>query len=300
MYFSRLEQSVEEVAKDKQSGAVTLASKSIDIYIQYLENVETLDKTDFLNALLKLSTLLQNAQPSMTSISNVVDFVLNHIIQSEDASLSDVKQLLLSSLQTLKNSLITAKTKIAQNALSCIPDNSVIITLSESSTVEEVIKCAHAAGKVSRVIIAESRPLLEGLNLADRLLKFGVPVTIIVDAAIGFFCKDADIAVVGADTVQRDASVVHKIGTYPLALACYDHNKPFYIVCDSLKFSKIASYENPVKICVNTPTEILDKNNLNGADIQNIYFDITPAKYITRIITEKGIFPPIRKALFDL
>ncbi|NLE04981.1 MAG: hypothetical protein GX638_09285 [Crenarchaeota archaeon] len=153
------------------------------------------------------------------------------------------------------------------------------------------------AGKLSKVIVAESRPLLEGLNFANRLLDFGIPVTIVVDAGLGFFSKNATFALVGADTVQSDGSLVHKIGTYPLALACYDLGKSFYVVCDTLKFSKTATINQPVKIEQKSPTEIVNKNKLCNAEIKNIYFDNTPAKLVTEIITEEKKFKPNRKKL---
>lgn len=293
MTDSGLEKAVTELALDKCSGATALASKAIDIYVQYIEDSKVLGKKVFLGDLLHLGLLLAQAQPSMVSISNVVEFVSKQYSRNiSETSLPELQILLRCSLIKFKTELMNAKTQIAQNARSCIPDNAVIITLSDSSTVEEVIKQAHFTNKVSRVIIAESRPLLEGLNLADRLIKVGIPVTVIVDAALGFFCKEADLAVVGADTIQKDGSLIHKVGTYPFALACHDLRKPFYVTCDTLKFSKKATCKKPVKIELKPPPEILSQNTIVGAEIRNIYFDMTPAKYITRIVTEKGIFLP--------
>jgi translation initiation factor eIF-2B subunit delta len=293
MTDSGLEKAVTELTLDKCSGATALASKAIDIYIQYIEDSKVLGKKVFLGDLLHLGLLLAQAQPSMVSISNVVEFVSKQYSRNiSEKSLPELRILLRCSLVKFKTELMNAKKQLAQNALSCIPDNAVIITLSDSSTVEEVIKQAHFANKVSMVIIAESRPLLEGLNLADRLIKGGIPVTVIVDAALGFFCKEADLAVVGADTIQKDGSLIHKVGTYPFALACHDLRKPFYVTCDTLKFSKTATCKKPVKIELKPPAEILSQNTIVGAEIRNIYFDMTPAKYITRIVTEKGIFSP--------
>ncbi len=296
MGLSGLEKAVAEMAEDNQSGATALALKAVNIYWLYFEQPPVADKLVFLNDLAKLETLLKNIQPSMTSISNVVNNISWQINRNRDLPLTELRRCLMAFLVGLKTNMANVKTRIAQNTVGCIPDSAVIITLSESSTVEEIIRQAYTAKKVSRVIVAESRPLCEGLNFVDRLLKLGVPVTVIVDAALGFFCKDANIAIVGADTVQSDGSVVHKVGTYTLALACHDLNKPFYVACDTLKISKTKTHNKPVPIEAKPSNEVVNSNELAGAYVQNIYFDITPAKYITRIITEIGVFLPNKVA----
>jgi translation initiation factor eIF-2B subunit delta len=288
MRLSGLKKAVDEIAADKQSGATALSLKAIDVYIRYFKETTVSNKADFLYNVRKLGDMLKNAQPSMASVNNVVELVSEQACIDRALSLTELKSCLSDFLASLKSDIVKAKTQIALNTLGCIPDNAVIITLSESSTVEEIIKQAFAAGKVSRVIVAESRPLCEGLNFAGRLLKLGVPVTIIVDAALGFFCKDADLAIVGADAIQSDGSVIHKVGTYTLALACHDLNKPFYVVCDTLKISKTKNQNEHVLIEIKPSDEVVKSNKLIGADIKNIYFDITPSKYITGIITEKG------------
>jgi len=291
MDLSGLEKAIFAIADDKQSGATALALKAIDIYNLYLEETMVSDER-FLNNLKKLGDLLEKVQPSMTSISNVVEFVSQQISSNQNLPLTELRYCLQQSLKDLKADVVRAKSQIAHNALNYIPDGAVIITLSESSTVEEVIKQAYASKKVSRVIVAESRPHCEGLKFSQRLLKLGIPVTVIVDAALGFFCKDATLALVGADTVQSDGSIIHKIGTYTLALACYDLNSPFYVVCDSLKISNKATFDKPMPIKEKPPNEIINPLKLAGADVQNVYFDVTPAKYVTKIITEKGVFLP--------
>jgi eIF-2B alpha/beta/delta-like uncharacterized protein len=293
MDFLMLEKQVKDMSVDKSSSATELAIQAVKVFVEYVEVSGGLGKDTFYEGLARLSDLLRKAQPSMTSIGNVVDIVGNQIaINSDKMSLSEFRTNMTNSLSRLQVEIANSRKLIAKCAMSLIPHKATIITHSDSSTVQEVIKQAHANNKVSRVIIPESRPLLEGLKVADLLLEWGIPVTVIVDAAMGFFCREADIALVGADTTQSDGSVVHKVGTYLLAMACSDLKKPFYVACDTLKFSKTATYKQPVKIESKPPSEIINQSKLVGADIRNVYFDITPPKYITRIVTEKGIFFP--------
>lgn len=284
---------IDEIAQDNMSGAVALTVKAIEVYLKYIEDSKDLVKDEFLDGLINIGKSIQKAQPSIVSISNVVSLVNNQLYSNVQRMTNlEVKHFLSDYLNDLKSEILDARKKIAQEALKLIPPNAVVITISESSTVEEIIRLAFAKGRVSRIILPESRPLLEGINMAEKLLKIGVAVTVIVDAALGFFCKEADLAIVGADTVQKDGSILHKVGTYPLALACYDLKKPFYVACDSLKFSKTFTYNKPAEIVPKCASEIINPKKLTGADIRNVYFDITPAKYVTRLITEKGTMLP--------
>lgn len=295
MVILNWQKAVDEIANDKVSGATQLTIKAVKVYQVFVERLEIISKEDFLVELSRIGTILREAQPSMISISNIVELVAAQAhANAPKMNLLDLKNAMLDYLTRLEFRILNAKQLIAQQATNLIPQGSVIITLSESSTVEEIIRQAHLAKKISRVIILESRPLLEGLHMARRLLRMGVSVTFIVDAAMGYFCKQADLAIVGADTVQSDGSVVHKVGTYPLALVCADLKKPFYVACDSIKFSNRSIIQNPVKIQTKSPNEILDENDLIGADIQNVYYDITSPEFISGVITEKGVTLPNR------
>jgi eIF-2B alpha/beta/delta-like uncharacterized protein len=293
MAISNLQRDVKKIAANNQSGATQLTIKAVKIYLKYLELSKVSSKNKFFEELAEIGNLLRVAQPSMISISNIVELVTNQAYtNAQKMNLSELKHTIFDYLTRLESEIINAKKRIAQEALRLIPMGAVIITLSESPTIEEIIKQAHLEHKISRVIILESRPLLEGLNMADRLLKIGLSVTVIVDAAMGFFCKEADLAIVGADTIQSDGSLVHKVGTYPLALTCSALKKPFYVASDTLKFSKTTTYEKPVEIKPKSSKEIINPKKLPGADVRNIYFDLTPSRYITCIITEKGAFMP--------
>jgi len=289
MDISELEKVVAEVKIDTQSGATALALKTIEIYAQYVDQTMVSCKLAFLRDLEQLKVMLKSIQPSMASIGNVVDIISQHAAEDQYLSLFELRKSLMTFLVNLKTDIIQAKAQIACNVLGFFPEQAVVITLSESSIIEEVLIQAYNTKKVSRVIIAESRPLCEGLHFANKLIKIGIPVTVIVDAALGFFCKDADLAIVGADTIQSDGSVINKVGTYTLALACHDLKKPFYVACDTLKVSKKHDPDNPVKIEIKSPEEIVNLNSLPGADVKNIYFDTTPFKYLTCIVTEKGV-----------
>jgi eIF-2B alpha/beta/delta-like uncharacterized protein len=178
--------------------------------------------------------------------------------------------------------------KIAVNAARLIKDDATILTHSRSSTVSETLKQAVAMGKGIRVIVTESRPLLEGRVVAEELSDLGVPVTFVVDSAIGTLMATADLCLVGTDSVLFDGSIVNKIGTYPLAVTAREHSKPFYVVCEKSKLNLRSIFEPEFEIEEKDPSEVLPHPKKSLITVSNPYFDRTPGKFVSKLITEDG------------
>lgn len=170
-----------------------------------------------------------------------------------------------------------------------IKNNSKIITYCHSGEAMSFIKHAKTAcGKKISVIACKTEPLEQGITTAKEITEEKIPVTLIDDNAIGFFIKDIDMAITGADALRREG-VVNKIGTSLLAQAAYSASKPFYVVANSLKIDHRKKFEieerpaDEIKIKLHKKLE-------RGIKIRNPAFDITPWKYVTGIINENGIF----------
>ena len=134
-------------------------------------------------------------------------------------------------------------------------------------------------------VVTESRPLYEGHATVERLGELGIAVTLITEAQVGLSMAHVDAVVLGADGILPDGSVVNKAGTYPLALAAADQGVPVYVCAESFKRWP------PELAPTDPPLEEMDPDELGaqtwpGVTKQNIYFDITPARLITRCITE--------------
>ena len=157
-------------------------------------------------------------------------------------------------------------------------------------------------GKLVNVIVMETRPYLQGARLtAFELKSAGIPVKIITDNSIGIVAwkEKVDIAFVGADRFTKDGYLVNKIGTYPLALVCKEHSIPFYPAVPTSTID-LQHEINEVEIERRPGEEVVSIKGVRiapeGVDALYYAFDITPPKYITGIITEKGIvYPPFRK-----
>ncbi len=110
-----------------------------------------------------------------------------------------------------------------------------IITVSRSGTVLEIIKFWHQQSKRIKVVVCESRPMLEGRLMAEELAAEGIKVELITDAMMGIFIDKVDAAIIGADAILKNGNIVNKTGSKSLAVLCNKYKKPFYVVTTKSK-----------------------------------------------------------------
>ncbi len=218
---------------------------------------------------------LESARPTAVVLHNCLE-----IIKSDKR---------IETIDRLLNQLKTSANKIAATGSTIIQKNSVIMTHCHSSEALALIKSAK--NKKIKVIAPETDPVEQGVKTAKELSKEKIPVTLITDSAVAHFMPDADIVVVGADALRKKGAV-NKTGTLNLASSAKEYNKPFYIVADTLKFdsrNKIILEERPAK---EVYQELLHPGRLKGIKLRNPAFDLVPWKFVSAVVTEKGIFPP--------
>jgi len=171
-----------------------------------------------------------------------------------------------------------------------------------------VIRAAVAAGKKIEVFADETRPFLQGARLtAWELMKDGIPVTIITDNMAGHFLKSGRIGcvIVGADRIAANGDVANKIGTYSLAVLARENQVPFYVAApiSTIDLSLASGDEIPIE---ERPAEEVThvfgvRVAPEGAAVRNPAFDVTPNRYVTAIITERGVArPPYAESLAGL
>jgi methylthioribose-1-phosphate isomerase len=171
-----------------------------------------------------------------------------------------------------------------------------------------VIRNAHESGKTIHVYVDETRPRLQGARLTSwELDKLGIPHTVIVDGASGHIMRTQkiDLCLVGCDRIAANGDVANKIGTYNLALVAYFHHVPFYSVgpISTLDLNTQSGDDIPIEERNSSEVSIIGEQKIipDHVRVANPAFDITPAKFITGIITEKGIAkPPYRISLAAL
>jgi methylthioribose-1-phosphate isomerase len=161
---------------------------------------------------------------------------------------------------------------------------------------------AHAKGKKVRVFADETRPLLQGARLtAWELKQSGIDVTLICDNMAAHVMKEGkiDLVITGADRIAANGDAANKIGTYGVALAAKAHGIPFYVAAPSSTFDLAIATGAGIPIEQRNPEEITrGLGRQTAPDNINVYnpaFDVTPARLITALITEKGIiYPPFK------
>jgi methylthioribose-1-phosphate isomerase len=162
-----------------------------------------------------------------------------------------------------------------------------------------VVKTAHWQGKRIRVLVDETRPLLQGARLtAWELAREGIPHEVIVDsAAAGLIARGQVQAVlVGADRIAANGDTANKVGTYGLALAAQAHGVPFYVVAPASTIDAAVASGDAIVIEERDAEEVTSfgsaRSAPRGAAARNPAFDVTPQHLISAIVTERGVLRP--------
>jgi methylthioribose-1-phosphate isomerase len=166
------------------------------------------------------------------------------------------------------------------------------------------VRAAWEAGKKIQVLADETRPVLQGSRLtAWELMQDGIPVTIITDNMAGALMQQGkvDVCIVGADRIAANGDVANKIGTYSVAVLAHAHGIPFYVAAPSSTIDLNMTSGDLIPIEQRDSREVTHVRGEmliapDGAMVANPAFDVTPARLITGIITEKGIFAPAELA----
>jgi methylthioribose-1-phosphate isomerase len=202
---------------------------------------------------------------------------------------------------------------IGRHGAALVPDDARILTHCNAGalatagygTALGVVRGAVDAGKRVAVYADETRPFLQGARLtAWELVKDGIPTTVITDnmAAAIMARERVDLVVVGADRIAANGDAANKIGTYGLAIAAHAHGIPFYVAApwSTIDLATPTGAEIPIEernakeVTHMAGTQVTP----DGASVRNPSFDVTPHRYITAIVTERGILrPPYLEAL---
>ena len=198
--------------------------------------------------------------------------------------------------------------KLGEHGAPLIGDGMTVLThcnagrlaTSGDGTALAVMFAAWRAGTRFRVLADETRPLLQGARLtALELSEEGIPVEVIPDsAAAGLMARgEIDIVFTGADRVASNGDVANKVGTYGVALAAQAHNVPMYVVVPSSTFDMSITDGSEIPIEDRNPNEVLEVAGTRiaaaGVGARNPAFDITPARLLSGLVTDRGVISPI-------
>jgi translation initiation factor eIF-2B subunit delta len=274
---------IAELAADHTSGAVDIATKAAGVLALFAEEGEAEDEQSFRRGLVATGKALIQAQPSMAPLFNLVNTLVAAVQGARD--LGTARKLVRREAEVFRAELGRRSEKIAQQALSVLPEGCTVLTHSRSSTVLAALQLAMARGRLAEVVCTECRPGYEGRATAATLAQGGVRTTLVTDSAAASLLGRANLVLVGADSISRDG-LVNKMGTYAVALAAKDLGVPFYALCGT---EKLLPTDYPYfRIAPQDPEEVWPEHP-EGVQVLNLYFDVTPLKYVSGVVTERGV-----------
>jgi len=271
------------------------------------QTIKTKNYETFKKRFLEMAGQMKLARPTAANLRWAVEKMIRIVEIMNHNTAEEIKGALKKESQIILERDIEINQKIGQNGLQLIPDKATILTHCNAGalatggygTALGVIRAAHEAGKDIRVFVDETRPLLQGIRLtAFELIEEHIPVTVIVDSAAGYLLrkKTIDLVITGADRIASNGDMANKIGSYQLAVLAKENHIPFYVAAPLSTFDLTLEEGDQIPIEERDPKEVVtlagQKLGPEGLSAFNPAFDITPAGYISAIITEQRVLRP--------
>lgn len=277
MPTQKFREDLKSLEEDSVHGAVYLTLEALNILKEEAERSPTFDE-EFEAIINEIS----QTHEEMASINNVMSDILTQT-KGKELPKDKMIEIIAQEIQRVKN----RENKTVENLAKKIIDYQKIMTISASGTILKAFKqIPQKLRKQMEVYVLESRPLFEGKQQAKKLVKEGLNVCLLVDAAMGFYIENIETVVMGADTIFPDGSAINKIGSMPLALLANYYNIPLFVAASSNKLSSLPAEKHHNLIKNRPKGEVIDES-ITGLEVKNIYFEFIPAELITEIISEE-------------
>ncbi len=273
------------------------------------------DREGLLRDLQAAADVLRQARPTAVNLFWAVDRLLRVAGDEKLVSVDQIRDAILADAQALADEDVEINKRMAAHGAALVKDgdsilhhcNTGALATVDYGTALGVIRMAHEQGKKIHVFVDETRPRLQGARLtAWELKQLGVDFTLIADNAAGHYMRtgQVDICFVGSDRTAANGDVANKIGTYKLAVVAKENGVPFYPVVPTSTVDLDCPTGDDIPIEEREPEEVvgLTRDGMpiapEGIKVGNPAFDVTPARYVTGIVTENGVaYPPFQLSL---
>lgn len=272
------------------------------------QGIQEKDFSKFSKKLQVICDDLRATRPTAVNLAWAVHRMKQTAERNQDQGVEMVKKILIEESQRILSEDIHINKTLGKLGSDLIEDGQTILTHCNAGSLATggygtalgVIRAAKESGKKVQVFADETRPVLQGSRLtAWELKQDKIPVTLITDNMAGYFMGKGliSLCIVGADRIAANGDVANKIGTYSVAILAHEHQIPFYVAAPTSTIDFSLTDGGKIPIEERSPFEVSHvmgkvKVAPSGISIANPAFDVTPARYITGIITEKGIFKP--------
>ncbi|MBN2654597.1 MAG: S-methyl-5-thioribose-1-phosphate isomerase [Nitrospirae bacterium] len=270
-------------------------------------SISASDTDEFKKKISPVMDNLLNTRPTAVNIKWAVERFKKFIDTNSDKPVSELKEMLVLESINVLNEDIEINKAIGEWGAQFIHDGDTVLTHCNAGslatggygTATAPMLIAKEQGKKFRVFADETRPVLQGARLtAWELMQSGIDVTLITDNSAGALMKKGmiNLAIVGTDRTTRNGDVANKIGTYSVAVLCKEHGIPLYVSAplSSIDFNMESGDEIPIEERASEEVTTIWGHRVapEGVKVINMAFDVTPAKYVSAIITQKGAFRP--------
>ncbi|MBI2135178.1 S-methyl-5-thioribose-1-phosphate isomerase [Candidatus Woesearchaeota archaeon] len=280
---------------------------------QAISNQKETNREKFIENIKKIKKMLWETRPTAYDLTHGLNFVFDRI--KNQSYINNIKKIAAAAAEEYADRSAEACKKIGIFGNNIIKNNSNILTHCNAGALATVdygtalapIRLAYYNKKNIHVFVSETRPRNQGAKLtAWELAQENIPHSIIADSAAGYFMakKEIDLVITGADRIAANGDAANKIGTYGKSVLAKENGIPFYIAAPFSTIDPNTKTGNEIPIEERSQEEInyisiISNNKLmkirmtpKESTARNPAFDVTPAKYITGIITEKGIIKP--------
>jgi methylthioribose-1-phosphate isomerase len=277
-------------------------------------SIDDKDLSSFVAGLRAAADELRSTRPTAVNLAWALERSLAAV--EHLSSIDDIRRTITSEALAIHEEDVTANHTMAEYGASLLVSGGAAMTHCNAGalatggygTALGVLRLGWERGAVKEVYATETRPLLQGARLtAWELREAGVPVSLVTDSSAGSVIKRGlvDEVVVGADRIAANGDVANKIGTYQLAVIARENGVPFYVAAPTSTIDLSTPSGDAIPIEDRSPAEVTTVHGvtttLEGVAALNPAFDVTPNRYVTAIITERGIArPPYQDSLAHL
>lgn len=272
-------------------------------------------RDDLLRDLETSAQALRITRPTAVNLGWALDRVMNKA-RASNLPAAGLRELVVNEAQAIADEDVALNQKMAEYGAALIDDGDTIIhhcntgplaTVDVGTALGCIIE-AHRQGKKIHVLVDETRPRLQGARLtAWELMQYGVPMTLIADNAAGHYLYRgiANKVFFGADRVAANGDVANKIGSYKLAVVAHENDVPVYSVMPTSTIDMRIASGKEIPIEERGPDEVTTIEGVRfapeGVRVGNPAFDVTPNRYLTAIVTERGVvYPPFKDNLLRI
>jgi methylthioribose-1-phosphate isomerase len=276
------------------------------------QSVNAMSYDSFSYAMLEVFDCLAATRPTAVNLFWAIERMKRMVAALRGRPVAEIKRRLVEESQRILDEDIAMNKAMGRHGAALVKDGHTILTHCNAGalatagygTALGVVRAAWEEGKKIRVLADETRPVLQGARLtAWELMQDGIPVTLITDNMAGALMKQGliHLCIVGADRIAANGDVANKIGTYSIAVLAKVHGIPFYVAAPHSTIDLAMPSGEQIPIEQRNPWEVTSVCGTAqvapaGVEVLNPAFDVTPASYVTAVITERGVFQPTELA----